>query len=92
MTEVEETVEPAADGEAETQEARRCPRCSTAVEPLQEYCLECGLRLPLAGPGALDRSAAELAERHPRTGGWLLSALIGLAIAVVGTAAAIAIS
>ena len=23
-----------------------CPRCGVAYEPLQEYCLECGERLP----------------------------------------------
>ena len=23
-----------------------CPRCGVAYEPLQEYCLECGARLP----------------------------------------------
>ena len=26
-----------------------CPRCGTATEPLQEYCLECGLRLQTPG-------------------------------------------
>ena len=31
-----------------TTEKRRdyCPRCGVAYEPLQEYCLECGARLP----------------------------------------------
>lgn len=91
MTEVEETVGLTVDGQP-VPESRHCPRCSAAVEPLQEYCLECGLRLPRAEPGVLERSSAELAGRHPWTGGWLLSALLGLAIAAVGTAAAIAIS
>lgn len=34
----------------EAVEARHCPRCGAPYEPLQEYCLECGLRLvPLPG-------------------------------------------
>lgn len=86
MTEVE-TTEPEAPVAAEP---LRCPRCSSAVEPLQEYCLDCGLRLPrehLVPP-----DAADPATRRSLTGGWLSPALIGLAIALLGTVAAIAIS
>ena len=70
----------------------RCPRCSAPVDPTQEYCLECGLRLPHDDPGALDRASAALAERHGWATPWLLPALLGLVIAVLGTGAAIAIS
>jgi hypothetical protein len=71
---------------------RLCPRCSAAVEQQQEYCLDCGLRLPHAGTSTVDRASAQLAERHPWSGGWIVPALLGLLIAVVGTGAAIAIS
>ena len=69
-----------------------CPRCSTAVEPGQEYCLECGLRLPHDRPGALERASAGVATSQTWAGTWFLPALLGLAIAVLGTGAAIAIS
>ncbi len=70
----------------------RCPRCTAPVESTQEYCLECGLRLPHERPGAVERASAGLAERQPWTSGWLVPALLGLVIAVLGTGAAIAIS
>jgi hypothetical protein len=69
-----------------------CPRCEAAVQPGQEYCLECGGRLGHARPGAVERASAGVAERHTWAGQWVLPALLGLAIAVVGTGAAIAIS
>ena len=69
-----------------------CPRCSSPVEPLQEYCVECGLRLPHDNSSTLDRASAGLAERHPWSSGWILPALLGLVVAILGTAAAIAIS
>jgi len=69
-----------------------CPRCSAAVEPHQEYCLECGLRLPRERTTAIDRASAQIVERHSWSGGWIVPALLGLLIAVVGTGAAIAIS
>ena len=37
-----------------------CPRCGAAYEPLQEYCLECGARLP-ANRGAHRRARGRLA-------------------------------
>ena len=74
------------------QERALCPRCASAVEPLQEYCVECGLRLPHEQSSALDRASAGLAERHPWSSGWVLPALLGLVVAILGTAAAIAIS
>jgi hypothetical protein len=79
------------EGETGTPELR-CPRCSAPVEPTQEYCLECGLRLPHERPGAVERATAGLAERQPWASGWIVPALLGLVIAVLGTGAAIAIS
>ena len=68
-----------------------CPRCKAVVQPGQEYCLDCGGRLG-QGPGPVERASAGVAERHPSAGAWVLPALLGLAIAVLGTGAAIAIS
>lgn len=69
-----------------------CPRCDAAVEPAQEYCLECGARLDRIPPGAVERAADRVAARHEWAAPWLLPALLSLVIAVIGTAAAIAIS
>ena len=69
-----------------------CPRCDAVVKPGQEYCLECGGRLGRARQGPVERASAGVSERHPRTGAWVLPALLGLVIAVLGTGAAIAIS
>jgi cell division septation protein DedD len=65
----------------------RCERCGAAARAGQEYCLQCGNRLGPTG-GSVVRTLRE----HPWVGGWLAPALLGLAIAVIGTAAAIAIS
>jgi hypothetical protein len=72
--------------------ALHCPRCNAVVQAAQEYCLECGGRLGHAQPGPVERASAGMAERHPWAGAWLLPALLGLVIAVLGTGAAIAIS
>lgn len=71
----------------------RCPRCGATVSANQEYCLECGNRLDLQQRrGPLERAAAGMGQRHPWAGAWLVPALLGLVIAVLGTGAAIAIS
>ena len=72
--------------------ALHCPRCEAVVQPGQEYCLECGGRLGHLRPGPVERASTGVVERHPWAGAWLLPALLGLAIAVLGTGAAIAIS
>jgi hypothetical protein len=58
-----------------------CPRCSGAVAEGQEYCLECGIRLP--GPGSVGR-ARDLGD------GLLLRVAFALAVAIGGAAVAIA--
>jgi hypothetical protein len=75
-----------------TDPALHCPRCNAVVQPAQEYCLECGGRLGHARPGPVERASVGMAERHPWAGAWILPALLGLVIAVLGTGAAIAIS
>ena len=71
----------------------RCPRCNATVDRNQEYCLECGTRLGHEQrPGSIDRTSAGIGQRHGRAGPWVVPALLGLVIAVLGTGAAIAIS
>jgi cell division septation protein DedD len=70
----------------------RCPRCNATVQPGQEYCLECGNRLVQEPAGPVARASTTVAERHDWAGTWLVPALLGLVIAVLGTGAAIAIS
>ena len=66
-----------------------CPRCGAPREPRQEYCVECGLRLPrMTGVIAL------LRRRWIRRfgwypGDWVWMSLLGLLVAVAGAAIAI---
>ena len=70
--------------------ATRCPRCGTAAEAGQEYCLECGGRLGREpAPGVASRAVT---DRSDWSGAWILPALLGLVIAILGTGAAIVIS
>lgn len=57
-----------------------CPRCGEPSARGQEYCLECGVRLPTFGPGGITGPAS----------GWVLRAAIAAVIALIGTAAAVA--
>jgi hypothetical protein len=70
----------------------RCPRCGSTLQPGQEYCLECGGRLGSAQTGATARASAAVESRHGWAGPWLLPALLGLLVALIGAGAAIAIS
>jgi hypothetical protein len=58
-----------------------CPRCGGRVAHEQEYCLECGARLP--GPGPVGRTR-DLGQ------GWTLRAAAALGVAVIGAGAAVA--
>ena len=70
---------------------RRCPRCGAAREPRQEYCAECGLRLPsLRGPiPALRRGWIRRLGWYP--GDWVWVSLLMLVVAAAGAAVAIAV-
>ncbi len=70
----------------------RCPRCDAPVQPGQEYCLDCGGRLGRAPTGTSPRASRAVASRYGWAGAWLVPALLGLLVALVGTGAAIAIS
>ena len=58
-----------------------CPRCGASLVRGQEYCLECGARLP--GSGALGR-------RGDAGRGWTLRAAVALGVALAGAALAVA--
>jgi hypothetical protein len=65
-----------------------CPRCGTAVEPAQEYCLECGLRLQT--PGLVPTLATGWRRRlHWYPGDWIWPSLLALVVAIVAGGAAI---
>ena len=67
----------------------RCPRCGFARDAGQDYCVECGLRLPILGG-----TIASLRRRWVATIGWypgdfVWIALAALAVAVAGATVAI---
>jgi hypothetical protein len=71
-------------------EGGACPRCGTPYDPDQEYCLECGLRLP-ARTGLLGGMRAAVRRGAPWSPGeWVWAALLGLLLAGVLTAILIA--
>jgi hypothetical protein len=68
-----------------------CPRCGARRAREQEYCVECGLRLP-----PLDGTVPALRRRWLRRfgwypGDWLWTSLATLLVAIAGTVVAIAI-
>jgi hypothetical protein len=59
-----------------------CPRCGTPHSVDQEYCLECGLRLPLEATGVVPRLGRAWRQRlrwYP--GDWIWPSLLALLIA-----------
>jgi len=69
---------------------RECPRCGTPYAEAQEYCLECGARLPAHGGlvTTLGRAWRRRLGWYP--GDWIWPALLALLIAAVaGTASAL---
>jgi hypothetical protein len=69
--------------------AGECPRCGTPYAPRQEYCLECGLRLPVTG-GVVGTLAAAWRRHLPYyPGDWIWPVLVAFVIAVVAAVVAI---
>ncbi len=65
-----------------------CPRCGATVEPLQEYCVDCGLRI--RGAGIVPALATGWQRRlrwYP--GDWVWPSLLALLVAVASGAGAI---
>jgi cell division septation protein DedD len=83
------SVPPPTDGDAPVAgeappPAPACPRCGTAYAPGQEYCLECGLRLPAEAAGVVPRLARAWRRRvawYP--GDWIWPSLLALVIAAL---------
>jgi hypothetical protein len=80
--------------EPENVEAGSCPRCGSPYAPGQEYCLECGLRLPLDRGFLTSRIVPGLGQtwqRHFRwyPGDWIWPVALGLVIAAAGATVAI---
>lgn len=85
------SVSPPRDGEAPAADAAtpaatglECPRCGTPHQPGQEYCLECGLRLPFEEPGIVPRLGRGWRHRlgwYP--GDWIWPSLLALVIAAL---------
>jgi hypothetical protein len=70
-----------------------CPRCGTPCEETQEYCLQCGLRLPSAPTGVVASLGGAWRRRlrwYP--GDWIWVTLALFAVAAVGAAVAVAAS
>jgi hypothetical protein len=66
-----------------------CPRCGAAREPEQEFCLECGLKLPTT-TGTLARVRRGWVKRigwYP--GDWVWTTLLALLVAALGATVAI---
>lgn len=67
-----------------------CPKCGVAYEPLQEYCLECGARLP-TNRGVVGVLASSWQRRFAwYPGDWVWPVLLFLALTVIATALAVA--
>jgi hypothetical protein len=69
--------------------AGECPRCGTPYAAGQEYCLECGFRLPVSGGlvGTLARAWRGRLPYYP--GDWIWPVLVAFVIAAVAAAVTI---
>jgi hypothetical protein len=67
-----------------------CPKCGVAYEPTQEYCLECGARLPVnrGVVGVLASAWQRKFAWYP--GDWIWPTLLFLVLTIAATAAALA--
>ena len=78
-------------------EAGACPRCGATYSPGQEYCLECGLRIPVVRGFLPARVVPGLSRAWQRRipwypGDWIWPVLLSLVVATAGTAVAIVAS
>jgi hypothetical protein len=66
-----------------------CPACGASTEPGQEYCLECGARLPVRGGLVANVGRAWRRRLRWYPGDWLPIVLALLIVAALATAAAV---
>ena len=71
-------------------EADHCPHCDAGVAPGQEYCLECGARLPHPHGVMPALAGAWRARLRWYPGDWIWAALVLLVVAAAGAAVAVA--
>jgi hypothetical protein len=69
-----------------------CPRCGASRAPDQRYCLQCGDALPVVSGRVASLRRRWVARIGWYPGDWMWLSLATLAVAVVGAAAAIAVS
>ncbi|MBD0349426.1 MAG: hypothetical protein ICV59_09765 [Thermoleophilia bacterium] len=69
-----------------------CPRCAADVEPAQEYCLECGARLPLVHGVLTALAGAWRARVRWYPGDWIWAVLLLLAVAAAAATVAIVVT
>jgi hypothetical protein len=69
-----------------------CPRCGAPREPRQDYCVECGLRLPRTTGIVSDFRRRWIRRFGWYPGDWVWSSLLGLIVAVAGAAVAIVLT
>jgi len=69
-----------------------CPRCGATYEAGQEYCLECGRRLPVPGEVASSVRASWERRVGRAPANWVWPVLVGLVIAVVMTSVSIMVA
>lgn len=68
-----------------------CPRCGAAFQPGQEYCLECGLRLPTER-GLIAAWSESWRRRGGYPGDWIWPVLVFLILASLGALIAILVT
>jgi hypothetical protein len=73
-----------------SQPEQYCPQCGVAYEPTQEYCLECGARLP-TNRGVVGVLAGAWQRRFAwYPGDWIWPTLLFLVLTILATAVALA--
>lgn len=69
-----------------------CPRCGAPRTPDQEYCLECGLKLPPTSGGLVRLRSGWVRRLGWYPGDWVWTTLLAFLVAAAGAAVAIALT
>jgi hypothetical protein len=86
------TEQPPAPADQQPEPDRFCPSCGAAYEPLQEYCLDCGTRLPVNQglTGVLASAWQRRLAWYPGDWIWPTLAFLILTLAATGVTVAVA--